>query len=100
MAYRIDGNKLEVLRAKLIQKFGRDVWWTEFAALTGVSLTTISNIRHGRSDGSGQTGQQIIDAFAKEGILVSHEDLISDSNVPRKAQPRPRKRPSQTPIHA
>lgn len=100
MAYRIDGNKLEVLRGKLIQKLGRDVSWSEFAHITGVSLTTLSNIRHDRSGGSGQTGQQVIDSLAKQGILVSHEDLISANDAPRRHPNKSNRKREQVSIAA
>lgn len=75
---RIDKTKLEMARARLILTKRQEVSWTDFASMCGVTLHTISNIRNGRSGGSGETVVAIINALQKQGLDVAFADLLSD----------------------
>lgn len=76
MGYSIDPYKLDVVRAKLIERKGRDVSWSEFSEIVGLTLNTISNIRHGRSSGSARSIERIVNAMLREGVQISHYDLL------------------------
>jgi len=75
--YRVDPNKLAVVKAHLMIRKQRDISWSEFAEITGVLLNTLSNIRNGRSTGSAQTVQRITSAMIREGVSITHHDLIT-----------------------
>ena len=89
MAYNIDPHKLDVARARLIERKGHDVSWSEFAAIVGVTLNTISNIRHGRSTGSSHTIGRVVNGLLREGVQISYYDLLSGpSTANERAKPK------------
>ena len=77
MDYGMSGKKIEMFRGALMQEMGRDVSWAEFAYLAGVSHHTIKNIRHGRSNGSTRTVQQVVSMLREHGVEVRAEDLLT-----------------------
>lgn len=74
---RIDGEKLERIRGRLIIQKGRNVTWKEIAELVGVSQNTIVNIRLGYTAGSIDTIKGILSAMRAQGLDVVEEDLLA-----------------------
>ena len=74
---KINQKELERIRGRLIVVLSRDVSWSEFARLSGISLNTISNWRHGRSSGSVQTIERVVTAMRAKGLEVQAEDLLA-----------------------
>ena len=76
--YRISPRRLEVARGRLMAALGRDVDWTEFAKMAGLTIGTISNVRHKRTAGSGDTAAKIVTMLRANGVVITHDDLLEE----------------------
>lgn len=74
----IDKKKLERAHSQLVKRVGDQVTWGEFANRVGVSLNTLTNIRHGHTTGSPSTLTKIILGLNKEGVKVTENDLVTE----------------------
>lgn len=74
---KINQTELERIRGRLIVTLGRTVSWSEFAKLSGVSLNTVSNWRHGKTCGSMQAVEKVVGAMRAKGLEVQAEDLLA-----------------------
>lgn len=72
----IDSRALERAHKQLVRKVGGDVSWSEFAGKVGVSLNTLTNIRHGHTTGSISTVKQIVLGLQREGVKIAEDDLL------------------------
>lgn len=74
--FAIDPNKLATARAQLIVALERDVNWTEFAKICGITIGTICNIRSGRTGGNIKTLNKIEAALRSHGVSITGDSLL------------------------
>lgn len=73
----IDRNKLLQYPGRLAARLGRTVSWAEISHRTGVSQTTLCNIRKGRTGGSVDTAQALARLANAEGVEMNYTDLLT-----------------------
>lgn len=72
----IDRTKFTQYPGRLAARLGRTVSWAEISSRTGVSQTTLCNIRKGRTGGSVDTAQALARFANAEGVEMTYTDLL------------------------
>lgn len=76
MAFSISPKKLDEVKIRTMSHYGAHLTWGEFARMLDVTPNTISNIRHGRTEGSVSTLKKIVSNLNKNGVEIEEKDLI------------------------
>lgn len=74
---KVSAKALEKAHLKLMHKVGGIVTWSEFASKTGVSLNTLTNLRHGHTTGSVETVDKIVQGLGREGVSITRDELLT-----------------------